>query len=180
MKKLLILVVFISISAFSQNKYITKTGTVNFEASVVSFEEVVAKNNTVTAILNTENGEFASLVLVKGFRFKNALMEEHFNENYAESDAFPKATFKGTIQNFSIENIENTSVYYLNGSLTFHGKTKSLEKIKIEVSKERNTITLTGSFKVKASEFDIKIPKIVSSKIAKEIEVTFLFELQKK
>lgn len=180
MKKLLILLSFISISATAQNKYITKTGNVNFEASVASFEEVAATNNTVTAILNTENGEFASLVLVKGFRFKNALMEEHFNENYAESDQFPKATFKGIIQYFLIEKLESTSSYYINGSLTFHGKTKSLENIEIEVNKGSNMITLTGSFIVKASEFDIKIPKIVSSKIAEEVEVSFLFELQKK
>lgn len=59
----------------------------------ISFEEVAAKNNVVTAIINTENGEFAALALVKAFRFKNALMEAHFNANYAESNKFPKATF---------------------------------------------------------------------------------------
>ena len=180
MKKLLILFVFISISAIAQNKYITKTGSVNFEASVASFEEVAAKNNAVTAILNSENGQFASLVLVKGFRFKNALMEEHFNENYAESDQFPKATFKGTIQGFLIERLEKNSSFTINGSLAFHGKTKLLENVKVEIYKRNDVITITGSFIVKASDFNIKIPKIVSSKIAEEVKVSFIFELQKK
>ena len=180
MKKLLILFVFISISAIAQNKYITKTGSVNFEASVASFEGVAAKNNAVTAILNSENGQFASLVLVKGFRFKNALMEEHFNENYAESDQFPKATFKGTIQDFLIEKLEKTSSLSINGSLAFHGKTKLLENVKVEIYKRNDVITITGSFIVKASDFNIKIPKIVSSKIAEEVKVSFIFELQKK
>mgnify|MGYP000038271939 CR=1 FL=1 len=101
MKKLVLLFIFISINSFSQSKYYTKTGVVNFEASVPSFEEVKAHNKSVTAIFNSETGEFAALVFVKGFRFKNALMEEHFNENYAESDQYPKATFKGKILNFT-------------------------------------------------------------------------------
>ncbi len=73
MKKItFLLLVLISISAIGQSKYLTKTGTLVFEASVPSFEEVAAKNKSVTAILNTENGDFAALALVKAFRFKNA------------------------------------------------------------------------------------------------------------
>ena len=181
MKKLFYILAFISLNAISQNKYITKNGTVNFEASVPSFEEVKASNNAVTAIINTENGEFAALVLVKGFRFKNALMEEHFNENYAESDTYPKATFKGVIDSFSIKKLsDKSSVFYISGSLTFHGKTKTLEKVAVNISKKEDKINITGKFTEKASSFDIKIPKIVSNKIADDIEVTFEFLLKSK
>lgn len=180
MKKIFILLTIININVFAQDKYITRTGTVSFEASVPAFEEVAAKNNSVTAILNADNGEFASLVLVKGFRFKNALMEEHFNENYAESDQYPKATFKGTIEKFSKDKLEETTTCFLNGSLIFHGETKLLQEVKLNVIKEKNIITISGSFMVKASEFDIKIPKIVSNKISEEVKVSFHFELQKK
>ena len=107
MKKLIFLFVLVSVNCLAQSKYLTKTGTVNFEASVPSFEEVKASNNSVTAILNTENGEFAALALVKGFRFKNALMEEHFNENYAESDKYPKAVFRGKITNLAEVDLKN-------------------------------------------------------------------------
>lgn len=180
MKKLLFLFVLLSLSINAQNKYLTKTGIVDFEASMPAFEAVSAKNNAVTAILNTENGEFAALVLVKGFRFKNALMEEHFNENYAESDKFPKASFKGTLQEFNIELLENTKTFGLNGILTFHSESKIIKAVPIEVTKKENRILLTGTFNVKASEFNIKIPKVVRNKIAEDILVSFSFELDKK
>ena len=86
MKNIHLLFLLISFLGFSQSKYLTKSGVLNFEASVEAFEEIKATNTNVTSILNTENGQFAALALVKGFRFKNALMEEHFNESYAESD----------------------------------------------------------------------------------------------
>ena len=83
MKKVTYLILLlVSLSITSQNRYLTKTGTVEFEASVPSFEEVKAINNSTTAIINSETGEFAALVLIKGFRFKNALMEEHFKSDY--------------------------------------------------------------------------------------------------
>jgi hypothetical protein len=73
---------------FSQ-KMITRSGEIKFEASMPAFEEVAAKNNTVSCIFDTSTGEIAALALVKAFRFKVPLMEEHFNENYIESDQLP-------------------------------------------------------------------------------------------
>tara|TARA_R110000751_G_scaffold302802_1_gene417055 strand:- start:1 stop:537 length:537 start_codon:yes stop_codon:yes gene_type:complete len=178
MKKILFLLVLTCINVSAQNKYLTKTGSIRFEASVPSFEEVAAKNNSVTAIINTENGEIAALALVKGFRFKNALMEEHFNENYAESDQFPKAVFKGKIENFNLDKIKAS--YTINGELTFHGKTKVIENISVFISTEKGLIKLSGTFTLKASDFDIDIPKIVSNKISEAIEVSFQFELEQK
>lgn len=173
MKKLLFILGFISVVGFSQTKYITKTGTVNFEASVPSFEEVAAENKSTTAIYSTENGGFAALVLVKGFRFKNALMEEHFNENYAESDKYPKATFKGTIS-------EPSNGHQINGELKFHGKTKLLRDIPVVFSIENGIAKISGNLVLKASDFDIKIPKIVRNKISESVKVTFNFILKEK
>ncbi|MDG1728624.1 MAG: YceI family protein [Algibacter sp.] len=170
-----------SCSLVSQNKYITKTGNINFEASVPAFEEVKAEHKIVTAILNSDNGEFAALALVKGFRFKNALMEEHFNENYAESDTYPKATFKGKIIDFDLSNLNlQASSFVIKGELTFHGKTIQFDNLDILISKNKDIISISGSFKTKAADFDIKIPKIVRSKIAKNIEVTFNYLLKRK
>ena len=90
---------------FSQDKIITKNGKITFEASVPAFEEIKAKNDGVTCVINTKTGEIATLALVKGFRFKVALMEEHFNENYIESDQYPKSTFKGKIENFDFAKV---------------------------------------------------------------------------
>jgi len=177
--KTIILLLFICVSSTSigQNKYLTKSGQVTFEASVPSFEEVKATQNNVTAILNTSNGEFASLALVKGFRFKNALMEEHFNENYAESDKYSKTIFKGTISDF---NIDKLGKHKISGQLTFHGVTNEVVDIPITISKKDNKITISGTFSAKASDYNIDIPKIVSKKIAEDIEVSFNFELEPK
>ncbi|TXG39328.1 YceI family protein [Seonamhaeicola maritimus] len=182
MKTLLFIITLIfGISSFAQSKFITKTGTVGFEASVPSFEEVRASNNSVTAIINTDTGEFAALVLVKGFRFKNALMEEHFNENYAESDTYPKATFKGRVKDFDLAKLKSkTQEFVIVGALAFHGKTKKLTDVPLSISQNEGVITIEGSFKTLASDFDIKIPKIVKNKIAEDVLVTFDFKLNKK
>jgi polyisoprenoid-binding protein YceI len=177
MKKTLLIILLISFQSFSQGKFLTKTGILNFEASVPSFEEVAATNNSVTAILNTENGEFAALALVKGFRFQNALMEEHFNENYAESSKFPKATFKGNLVDFSLSEIENETQIKIEGELSFHGETKKIENVAATIQKEGSTITLKGNFKVLASDFKIKIPKIVKNKLSNEVLVSFDLKL---
>ena len=183
MKQFIVLLLIItSISVQAQDKYLTKSGSLEFEASVPSFEEVKAKNESVTAILNTENGEIAALLLIKGFRFKNALMEEHFNENYAESDVYPKATFKGEINNFSLDKYVDSKnqKITIEGVIEFHGQSKQLSNIEAIISLEDEVITLDGTFTVQASDFKIDIPKIVKNKLSNDVQVTFNFELNKK
>lgn len=181
MKKLVYLIALINVSAFSQGKYLTKTGETTFEASVAAFEEVKGTSGTTTAILNTENGDLAALALVKGFRFKNALMEEHFNENYADSDDYPKTNFRGTIKDFSLDKLSaNASTMTLDGTLTFRGETKKLSDLPLNISVNGDVISVSGKFKATPEEFDIKIPKVVQSKITESIEVSFEFDLKKK
>lgn len=181
MKPLVYLFLLFSISVCAQSRYLTKTGLVSFEASVPSFEEVEAANNSTTAIINSETGEIAVLVLVKGFRFKNALMEEHFNENYADSDQFPKAIFKGKIHDFSLNKLSSSKVKFkLNGELSFHGKTKTLKDITIDITTNETGIVISGEFIASASDYNIKVPRIVRDKISEIIKVTFHFQLSKK
>lgn len=179
MKKisLLILVVLYSFTPI-QEKKITKTGTITFEASVPSFEEVKGKNTAVTCILNTTNGEIAALALMKGFRFKVALMEEHFNENYVESSKFPKATFKGKIENFDVSKVSTTSKdYTIKGKLELHGKSKDVTSI-AKIKKVGADIEVKTNFAVNISDFDIEIPSVVSKKIAKKVTVDCNFLLK--
>lgn len=167
----------VSYSLTSQNKYYTKTGKIKFEASVPSFEEVKAENNTTTAILNIETGEIAALSLIKGFRFKVALMEEHFNESYAESTKYPKATFSGKIQNFEAGSLTKTpETFLINGKLTFHGKTVAINTSAI-ISMNKNEIEFNSEFTAKPEEFDIKLPKVVRYKVAETVDVTIHFKL---
>lgn len=178
MKNITLFIILSSMLGFSQAKYLTKSGVLNFEASVETFEEIKATNSNVTAIFNATNGQFAALALVKGFRFKNALMEEHFNESYAESDEFPKAIFKGEITNFSLDTIQST--YVINGSLSFHGVTKAIDTVFVEVIPSKNTFRFKGTFVIAPNDFDVEIPSIVRSKIAERVSVVFDFEMIKK
>ena len=178
MKNITLFIIFSSMLGFSQAKYLTKSGVLNFEASVETFEEIKATNTNVTAIFNATNGQFAALALIKGFRFKNALMEEHFNESYAESDEFPKAIFKGELSDFSLDTVQNT--YTINGTLSFHGVTKPIEDVSVEVIPSKNTFRFKGTFVIAPNDFDIEIPSIVRSKIAERVSVVFDFEMIKK
>lgn len=165
----------------AQSKYLDQNGVIIFEASEKLFEEVKATNNSVTAIYDTETNKIASLALMKGFRFKNSLMEEHFNENYIESSKYPKATFKGALINFdpTKDLSEKISEVLVKGVLELHGKQKDIE-LTLKVQKIGNTISMTGEFVVSPSDFDIDIPKIVRNKIAKEVRVSLDFKLAKK
>lgn len=180
MKRILLIMsifMFMNTYAFGQDKLKTKTGTITFEASVPSFEEVKATNENVSALLNTETGDFAALALMKGFRFKVALMEEHFNENYVESSTYPKAVFKGSIYDFDMANVSETrSSYQLNGSITMHGETKEIATT-VYIWMENSVLKLSTSFTLRPSDFNIKIPAVVSKKIAEEVEVDALFSL---
>ena len=160
-------------------KFATKKGNIKFEASVPSFEEVAAENKTVSAIFNADNGEMAVLALMKGFRFKVALMEEHFNESYAETAKYPKAVFKGSLENFRLADVtEKPKQFKITGELTLHGKAKKITDTAM-VSKSGNTIVITGEFTVKPADFDIEVPSVVSKKVADEVQVTYSFSLDK-
>ena len=166
-------------AAFYGQKYSTRSGNLKFEASVPSFEEIVGENKSASAVLETSKGDLAVLALMKGFRFKVALMEEHFNENYVESDKFPKATFKGKVENFDAAKLSATAQNFtITGDLTLHGKTKKVTDV-AKISKVGDAIIITGAFTVKPADFDISIPSVVSKKVSDKIEVGYNFSLAK-
>lgn len=157
--------------SIAQEKMICKTGNITFEASVPAFEEVKATNTNVTVVLNSKTGEIASLALMKGFRFKVALMEEHFNENYIESDKYPKAIFKGKIENFNAGSLTaSPKNFTINGKLELHGKTVAVKTI-AKMSQSGSGITLVSDFSVNASDFDISIPAVVKNKVSNKINI---------
>ena len=164
---------------FVAQKYATKAGTLQFEASVSSFEEVKASNENVSALLNAETGAFACLALIKGFRFKVALMEEHFNENYAESYKFPKATFKGKIEGFALSDLSETQkTYSAVGIINFHGIDKNVI-VPLSIKMIEGVLYIDTKFVLKPEDFEIKIPGIVSNKIAEEVNVSGSYSLKK-
>ncbi|UPT69819.1 MAG: YceI family protein [Flavobacterium sp. JAD_PAG50586_2] len=169
--KLLSLLLLVSMGSFAQTKMITKTGKLTFEASIPAMEEVKAKNESVTVVLNPATGEIASLALIKGFRFKVALMEEHFNENYMESDKYPKATFKGKIDNFDVSKLTATAQSYsIKGKMEMHGKSKDIV-INASIKKTTDGIDIDANFTVNTDDYGIEIPSVVSKKVSKKVSV---------
>ncbi|MGO4772588.1 YceI family protein [Flavobacterium sp. W22_SRS_FK3] len=172
MKKLILIALLcVSTISFSQQKRISKTGKITFEASVPSFEEVKATNTNVTFVLNPATGEIASLALMKGFRFKVALMEEHFNENYIESDQYPKAIFKGKIEDFDLNSLTaGPKDFIIKGTLQLHGKLKDISTT-AQISMSESAISIVSDFAVNASDFNIAIPSLVKNKVSNKINI---------
>ncbi|MBC7846123.1 MAG: YceI family protein [Flavobacterium sp.] len=165
------ILILTGLRTFSQDKKITKTGKIVFEASVPSFEEVKAKNESVTCVVNIKTGEIASLALMRGFRFKIALMEEHFNENYIESDKYPKATFNGKIMSFDWNSIGSTSKEFkMKGILEVHGKSKEITT-SVFLKKVDGGLEIISNFNVNFKDFDIDIPKVISMKVAETVNI---------
>jgi polyisoprenoid-binding protein YceI len=134
-------------------------------------EDIKADNNQVLSIIDASSGKMAISILMKSFMFKKALMQEHFNENYVESDKFPKATFKGSILNF--ETIKEAAIKaQVKGVLTIHGISKEMT-IDANFTNTKETIQVNGNFFIEMNDFDIEIPAVVAKNIAKKIKVSF-------
>jgi polyisoprenoid-binding protein YceI len=179
MKEIILSALFILAGnlVFSQ-KMMTRTGEVKFEASMPAFEEIAATNKTASCILDKATGDFVALTLIKSFKFKAPLMEEHFNENYMESSQYPKATFKGKILNFDATKLSATKTTYdLEGDLTIHGVTKKV-KTKINLTLSGAKILATNTISVKPQDYKIEIPSLVKGKIAENVKVSMNFILE--
>jgi polyisoprenoid-binding protein YceI len=136
-------------------------------------EEIEAHNRQVVSSLDCSTGDIAFLLLIKSFEFKRALMQEHFNEEYMESDKLPKAGFKGKITNLKQIDFKKDGTYpaEVTGDLTIHGVTKSVTfKGTLEI--KGTTITANSKFVLIPQDYGIKIPSLVENKIAKEMQVT--------
>ena len=178
MKKMSMLVAFLilcGIGVQAQDKYFTRTGAISFnaEGALDDVEEIKAKNTTATSVVDIASGQMEWAVLMKGFQFKSALMQEHFNENYVESDKFPKAAFKGQIDNHANVKWTTDGAYpvVVNGKMTMHGITKDITA-KGTVNVKGGKPVLASDFSIKLSDYAIKIPSVVGNKIANEVKIT--------
>lgn len=170
MKKITpIVLLLISIVTSAQEKMVSYEGTTNFEASIPLFEEVKAINEKTTCILITKTGQIACWVAVKDFKFKRNLMEEHFNNNYMESDRYPRAVFKGKIEKFDLKNLNSElMVYQINGKMTIRGKSQKIT-VKGTLKRVADGIELYSEFPLNTDDFNIEIPFIVRSKVSKKV-----------
>ena len=136
-------------------------------------EDIKGDNNQVVGLLDISTGEMVFQALIKSFHFDRALMEEHFNENYMESDKFPKALFKGKIANLSSVNFSKNGTYEVtvDGDLTIHDVTNKIStKGTIEIV--TGGINANSKFNVVPEDYKINIPGVVRDKIDKNLVVT--------
>jgi polyisoprenoid-binding protein YceI len=158
----------------AQDLFYTKTAKVTLDATPANpVEEIEAVNSEATSFLNVSNGDIVFAVLVKSFRFQKALMEEHFNENYMESNKFPKSDFKGKITNVADVNFKKDGNYKVNveGKLTMHGVTLPVTATGVIVV-SGGKIKGTADFKIKLADYKIDRPSVVKDKIAEIATIT--------
>lgn len=174
MKRIIIihLALLVSNSLFAQDKFITQNGYTKFFSSA-PLEDIEAHNNKVQSVIDFSKQEVVVSMDMQAFEFEKSLMQEHFNENYVESEKFPKAIFKGKFSGDNAIDPTQDGEYpvTVEGTMTIHGVTQPITA--------EGTIVVSGSqvnaqtkFVVQVADHDIKIPKIVFHNIAEEVEVT--------
>ncbi len=170
------LAIFSTLTVDAQ-KFYTRDGQISFFSST-PVEDIKADNYQVSSVLNSEGGAIVFSVLMKGFEFEKALMQEHFNEKYVESDEYPKATFKGAIadwENVSMEEDGEVEVT-VNGSLNMHGVSNKVEQKGTLTIKDGAVVAAKSVFNIVLEDYEIKIPALVRENIGEEVEVTVEME----
>lgn len=170
-RKILPLLFFISIDCYSQ-QYIANDGEITF-FSYAPIEDIKAVNKKVSAAFDISNNDIVFQLYISDFNFRKKLMQTHFNENYLESDIFPKANFVGKV--FALE--EDSAI--VRGLLTIHGVSKEIEANGMFI-KNNNSIKISSEFNIKLEDYNVSIPSIVMYKIAEEILVNVEIKLNSK
>lgn len=158
---------------YSQSIYVAKE-----KSTLISFysdaplEKIEAKNTSASPVMNMNNGEFQIRVPMQAFQFKNDLMKEHFNENYVESDKYPYCTFKGKLDTLKTFEEGKETPVSMTGKMELHGETKEIQ-VKGTIKKNNNEYILNAVFYLKPADYKIKIPTMLTEKIAEEVKVTF-------
>jgi hypothetical protein len=152
----------------------TRTGFIGFY-SKTPLEDIKAENNQAYAIMDLAKNQIAFVVLVKGFIFPKELMQEHFNENYIESDKYPKASFSGNFTGNLSPSQDGVYKIIVKGNLNLHNVSKTIE-LPATLEVKGNTLIGEANFTLKPEDYNISIPGVVRDKIAREITVHVRFE----
>lgn len=170
---LIIFFIFGSTFVAAQKMTLEKSKIVFFSDAAI--EDITAENKKTSGIFNSDNGEIVFSIPINAFKFAKALMEEHFNEKYMESDKFPKATFQGKVEGYD-KNSNSQSAKAI-GKLTIHGVTKDVE-IPGTMTRQGSKLQMNSKFMVKLADYNIAIPQLLWQNIAEQVEVTAEFDFK--
>lgn len=182
-KKLPLIVLFMIllspwfIYAQAQGKYQLKSPQINFFSSA-PLEDIEASNKEGKGVIDFSSQSFSFRVPIKAFQFKKQLMQEHFNENYMESDKYPHGLFKGKI--VGAYNLSKNGSYQLAavGDLNIHGVSQR-RSIPCQLLVKDGRYSIKSDFQIKLEDHRIEIPTIVFNKIAEVIDVNISSDLLK-
>ena len=161
-------VIWVAASSNAQETMTSSESVVNFDAG----KNIEAENKTSKFIIRDSDDSLVSLIVIKDFIFPNSLMQEHFNENYIESDKYPEASFSGKLKGFKKSDISSeVKTYEAKGKLTIHGVERGIKFPVTLLVNEEGIVELNAVFNVQLEDHKIKIPKVMFVKIAEEAEV---------
>lgn len=172
---LVFLSLFFAFIQAEAQRYRLSSSEISFYSSA-PLEDIAAHNTQAQSIFDISTGEIAFVVPIKGFQFRKSLMQEHFNENFMESDQYPHASFEGKLVGFEANN-SSTQQVTAEGKLTIHGMTHDV-KIPGEVKVGNGQIQMNAKFPVKVADYEIEIPKVVFYNIAEVVDVTVKFNYE--
>jgi hypothetical protein len=164
-------ILFAATTVHAQKIFSTNTAQLSFY-SKAPLEEIKAINNEGESKMLQSNGQLIFAVLIKGFVFKNELMQEHFNENYLESTKFPKAVFKGYVTNIASIDFTKDGSYNatIAGDLTIHGITQKIQSA-ATINIQNSKVLLSGKFNINLKDYNIT-GLYIGTKIAPQVEIT--------
>jgi len=180
-KVLMLLFLFTAFRWEAQGQiFYTKNGNLSFFSKTI-LENIDASNNQVISVINFQSGSIQFSLLNNAFHFPKAKMEEDFNENYIESDKYPRSAFKGTISDISNIDITKDGTYQVNvkGDLAIHGVTKNISVPATIIIKDGN-LSAASVFHVLVKDYNISVPSIVTNKIGESIEIKISCTYEKK
>lgn len=169
MNKIIFFILLLYSSNLYSQRFITKQAEISF-FSEAPIEDISARNNKVSAVYDAQTKQLVFQLNISDFIFPKPIMQEHFNENYLESDKFPKASFSGNIGKLN-------KVSIATGTLKIHGESNEVD-VKGSLVKSDDSVMIDATFTIQLKDYKIKIPKIVMYNIAEEIEVTVKAKLK--
>ncbi len=170
MKKVFLLIIgfVFTTGAFAQI-YIAKTCEISF-FSASPLENIQATNKAAKPLLNIATNDVQIKIPNTGFVFEKPLMQEHFNENYMETEKFPNTIFKGKINEKVDWTKDGEYKVTVTGTLSMHGVDKPITTDGL-VTIKGGEITIATKFKIHIADYNIKVPSLYIQNIAEDVDV---------